>query len=193
MPVSAADSAAVVADKLALAVWAAEGQRGAAALRALPAPMAVRALALLGVDGAWAAFLQDVFVGQVLTSCASAAWALDPSLCHGLLSAQRMAKLALLSAVRGAAAAQQGAAAAQQGVEAELASSLSPAEFQQLWDGLQAAGQSFKDLVKVGGTMCIALTEEQTKFYQDFLAVALEDAVGALCIAPRPCSTRGGA
>jgi hypothetical protein len=68
--------------------------------------------------------------------------AVDPSQSQGLLNSQRMASLALLASVR----------AAHNHAEAELTTLLSPLEFQALRDGLRAAGRSFKDLVKTGGT-----------------------------------------
>jgi hypothetical protein len=82
---------------------------------------------------------------SVLLAGAAAPWAADPSQSLGILNPQRMASLALLASV-------QLAAAPHHSAEAELTTLLSPLELQALRNGLQAAGRSFKDLVKTGGT-----------------------------------------
>ena len=79
-------------------------------------------------------------------------WAADPSQSQGILTPQRMASLALLASV-------QLAASSHHNAEAELTTLLSPVEFQALRTGLQAAGRSFKDLVKTRGNVVSSPTD----------------------------------
>ena len=145
IPLTGLDPTPVVHGKLMVAAWAAEGTRNAVEVRALPGPISAQVLMLLGVDTTWTTTLQDFFLDRVLLAGAAAPWAVDPSQSQGVLNPQRMASLALLASVRVVAAAHNNA-------EAELTALLSPLEFQALRDGLHAAGRSFKDLVKTGGT-----------------------------------------
>ena len=144
-PLNGFDPTFVVHGKLIVAAWAAEATRKAAEVRALPGPVAAQILQLLGVDTSWPMNLQDVFLDSVLLAGAAAPWATDPSQSFGILNPQRMASLALLASV-------QLAAAPHHNAEAELTTLLSPLELQALRNGLQAAGRSFQDLVKTGGT-----------------------------------------
>ena len=151
-PLTGLDPTFVVHGKLIVAAWAAESPRNAAAVRALPAPIAAQLLMLLGVDTNWPTTLQDFFLDGVLVAGAAAPWAADPSQSQGILNPQRMASLALLASV-------QLAASSHHNAEAELTTLLSPVEFQALRTGLQAAGRSFKDLVKTRGNVVSSPTD----------------------------------
>jgi hypothetical protein len=144
-PLTGLDPTFVVHGKLIVAAWAAESTRNAATVRALPAPIAAQIFMLMGVDTNWPTTLQDFFLDGVLVAGAAAPWAADPSQSQGILDPQRMVSLALLASI-------QLAASSHHNAEAELTTLLSPVELQALRTGLQAAGRSFKDIVKIGGT-----------------------------------------
>ena len=150
VPCAAAESDYTLRCKIAAAVWAAEVQRTPADLRALADAVRLPVMAALGIDAAWAVAFQDAFLTTAFNLCRQAPWALDPSLSHGLLTADRMALIAL---VRQLQTSPGGAVSSR----ARMAALLSPAEFIAYEQSLQGSGRSFDDIVWTGNSWSLKL------------------------------------
>lgn len=145
VPCDATDSDHALRCKLVAAVWAAEVQRTPADLRALADAVRLPVMAALGINAAWVVALQDAFSTSAFNLCRQAPWVLDPSLSHGLLTADRMALLALVRQLQTSSG---GAASSR----ARMATLLSPAEFIACEQSLQGSGRSFDDIVWTGNS-----------------------------------------
>ena len=148
VPLQATDSDNVARNKLIVAVWSGEVPRLPADVRAFADPVRTELLRALGVADSWAVGVQDGYLRATLDLCRQAPWVLDTSLSHGLLSADRMASLALIASLQPPAA--DGADTRKQ-----LAKALSDQEFKVLEAALTAAGRTFADVSWAGGSWSV--------------------------------------